>query len=36
MKNGIDLSEWQENLDYNLLKANGIEFAILRDGFRKR
>jgi GH25 family lysozyme M1 (1,4-beta-N-acetylmuramidase) len=30
---GIDLSGWQTNVDYMKLKANGIEFAILRCGY---
>lgn len=35
MKKGIDLSCWQENVDYNKLKEQGIEFAIIRDGYGK-
>lgn len=30
---GIDISCWQEGIDLTQAKANGIEFAILRDGF---
>ena len=32
---GIDLSVWQENVNYMQLKAQGIEFAILRCGYGK-
>lgn len=35
MLKGIDLSKWQEGLDYNELKAQGIDFAILRCGYGK-
>ena len=35
MKKGIDISEWQSNVDYNLLKSQGIEFAIIRCGYGK-
>lgn len=30
---GIDLSCWQENVNYLQLKADGIEFAIIRCGY---
>ena len=33
MKKGIDVSTWQGNIDYNKVKANGIEFVIIRAGF---
>lgn len=29
-KNGIDVSEWQENVDWQRVKASGVEFAFLR------
>ena len=32
---GIDISTWQRNINYNELKLNGIEFAIIRCGFGK-
>lgn len=32
---GIDLSVWQVNVNYNLLKEQGIEFAIIRCGYGK-
>ena len=30
---GIDVSEFQGNIDWNKVKADGVEFAILRVGF---
>ena len=35
MIKGVDLSTWQRDVDYQALKDNGIEFAILRVGFGK-
>lgn len=35
MIKGVDLSEFQENVDYNALKNDGVEFAILRIGYGK-
>lgn len=32
---GIDISTWQTNIDYNKLKDDGIEFAIIRCGYGK-
>ena len=32
-KFGIDISTWQDNLDYSLCTSNGVKFAILRAGF---
>ena len=32
---GVDISTWQKNVDYLKLKANGIEFAIIRAGYGK-
>lgn len=32
-KFGIDISTWQDNLDYSLANSNGVKFAILRAGF---
>lgn len=34
-KKGIDLSTYQRNVNYMSLKADGIEFAIIRSGFGK-
>lgn len=34
-KKGIDLSTYQRNVNYLSLKADGIEFAIIRGGFGK-
>ncbi len=31
---GIDISEFQEDIDWNAVKASGINYAILRVGFR--
>lgn len=33
-KNGIDVSYHQGNIDFILAKANGVEFVILREGYR--
>ena len=33
-KVGIDVSSWQGNIDWNKVKAAGVEFAILRVGYR--
>lgn len=35
MTKGIDISEWQTDVDYMKLKAQGVEFAIIRCGFGK-
>ena len=32
---GIDVSKWQGNIDWQKVKASGIEFAMLRGGFGK-
>ena len=32
MKNGIDVSKWQENINWKHVKDSGIEFAIIRAG----
>ena len=32
---GIDISEFQDDVDYDALKNNGIEFVIIRCGFGK-
>lgn len=32
-KKGIDVSEWQEKIDWNKVKAAGIDYAILRCGW---
>ena len=32
-RKGIDVSSWQKNIDWDKVKAAGIEFAILRCGF---
>ena len=34
-KKGIDLSTYQRNVNYMSLKADGVEFAIIRSGFGK-
>lgn len=32
---GIDVSEWQENINFSKVKESGIKFVILREGYRK-
>ncbi|MCM1224001.1 MAG: CHAP domain-containing protein [Lachnospiraceae bacterium] len=34
-KKGIDISVWQGNIDAGQVKSSGIEFVILREGFRQ-
>lgn len=34
MKKGIDISEWQGSIDFSSVKNDGIEFLIMREGFR--
>lgn len=31
---GIDISKWQGNIDWKKVKADGVEFAIIRLGYR--
>lgn len=31
--NGIDVSKWQGNIDWKAVKADGVQFAILRAGY---
>lgn len=33
-KKGIDISEWQKNVDYQQMKRSGIEFLIVRSSYR--
>ncbi|MGN0520297.1 MAG: glycoside hydrolase family 25 protein [Candidatus Fimenecus sp.] len=33
MFNGIDVSKWQGEIDWKKVKAAGVQFAILRDGY---
>ncbi len=35
-KIGIDVSRWQEEIDWQAVKADGVEFAILRLGSQKK
>ena len=35
MKKGIDISYWQDNVDLQKAKQNGVQFVILREGYRK-
>lgn len=35
MLKGVDLSTWNKNVDYDALKGQGIDFAILRCGYGK-
>lgn len=32
-KRGIDVSKWQEDIDFNRVKADGIQFVIIRAGY---
>lgn len=32
-KKGIDVSEWQGDIDFNAVKASGVEFVIIRAGY---
>lgn len=34
MKKGIDISYYQGDIDFNLIKSNGVEFVIIREGYR--
>lgn len=34
MKKGMDISYYQGNVDFSLVKANGTEFVIIREGYR--
>ncbi len=34
MANGIDVSKWQGRIDWKAVKADGIDFAIIRIGYR--
>lgn len=34
MKKGMDISYYQGNVDFDLVKSNGIEFVIIREGYR--
>lgn len=31
---GIDVSAWQDNVDWNKVKADGVDYAIIRIGYR--
>lgn len=32
---GIDISYWQGKVDFKKVAADGVKFAVLRDGYRK-
>ena len=34
-KNGIDVSKWQGTIDWQSVKNDGVDFAIIREGFGK-
>lgn len=34
-RQGIDISKWQGNVDFNKVKADGIQFCIFREGYRQ-
>ena len=31
---GIDISQWQENVNFVKVKQSGIDFCIFREGYR--
>ena len=31
---GIDVSYWQDNIDWSKSKKDGVQFAVLREGYR--
>ena len=33
MFNGIDVSKWQGDIDWQKVRKAGVQFAMLRDGF---
>ena len=33
--NGIDVSEWQKSIDWNKVKGDGVDYAIIRAGYGK-
>ena len=33
---GIDVSKWQGNINWNEVKKDGTEFAIIREGWGKK
>lgn len=35
MKKGVDISKWQATVDFHKVAADGIDFVILREGYRK-
>lgn len=36
MKKGIDISKWQETIDFAKVKASGVEFVIARSSYRQK
>ena len=32
---GIDISKWQGDVDFKQIKFDGVQFCILREGYRK-
>ncbi len=34
-RNGVDISKWQGKIDWSEVKADGVEFAIIREGYGK-
>lgn len=36
MKRGIDISKWQGDVDFKAVKNGGIDFVIIREGYRKQ
>ena len=36
MKKGIDISKWNEKIDFIQVKKSGVDFVIIREGYRKQ
>lgn len=36
MKKGIDISKWNGKIDFIQVKKSGVDFVIIREGYRKR
>ena len=34
-KKGIDVSKWQGAIDWKKVKQDGVDFAIIREGYGK-
>ena len=36
MKKGIDISKWNGKIDFMQVKKSGVDFVIIREGYRKQ